>query len=223
MSNLTTRPVVEFLAGETLRVSPLSISAALGAISALMFKQRELRSAIDVCSASRTRAALACGADASRPFWRYGKPHLPLCSAIHQRKMGGTEGLAVLELLLDAGADPGSRFHDKSNFLGPGRAPLHPLGEPALLRALRIGDLPCCEVLLARGADPDAQDDHALSARSYAARHAATPWMTHDHSQTPICDRFLLMLSKHEAWRQAAVLESQTPTAPSGSSELRRL
>ena len=150
--------------------------------------------------------ALASGADARLPLARLGRPNHPIGEAIHQRWLGGSDGLRVLTLLLGAGADPNTELLDRSAPCVPA-----PSGEPCLLRALRLGEMPSCLALLDHGANPDLIDSrgwgpapplpagHALSARSFAQAHAGAGG-PHD----PPCSLFLIELDRRDALAEAA-------------------
>lgn len=219
------RPTFPRLIPAAARALELLLIRAAHGIGPRATRQRRLWQGIEAHDPAQVSQALASGADPGRPLARAGRARHPLGEAIHQRWLGGADGLQVLVLLLAAGADPGTQLVDRA-------APSSGIrSEPCLLRALRIGDIASCMALLDYGADPDAVDSWGwsssrphlagaeLSARSFALAHEGLPG---PHSQP--CALFLAELTRRSCVAEASqiglALERPSASRPKGPGRL---
>ena len=115
---------------------------------------------------------LDAGADVDQPDRRYGVSALSIAARFDRR--------AVATVLLDHGASTEfSREDAKAYDDGKRYAPMpvvmkHHVFAPALLAAIQSGSLPMIELLLARGANPEAVSSHGDTALVLAAKMGNT-------------------------------------------------
>jgi hypothetical protein len=167
-------------------------------------RQLRLWRAIEAHDPPSVEAALLDGADPSCRATIHGRAHHPIGAAIQARWLGGHDGLRCLELLLLAGASPDTRLLDRADQDEVSQQARH--GEPCLIRALRLGDMLSCAMLLEHGANPDAvwawtsaQSSEPLSARSLA-------WALSPSCPSKTSALFLHELARRESHAEAREL-----------------